>query len=227
MQNDLPLFLAGPILRRTTANEICLWAITSRPLDATFQLYASSETSPLYTSPFAEQPRVELGEHCHVVMAAFTNTQAFPTNVPLEYDIIESATSLLHDVEGLFYDNETRPTFVISTQADYIAHGSCRHPHHPCEDALVALDNKNNGLDASARADLLIMSGDQIYADDVCGPLMLAIRQTITLLGMHDQTFEDAPISACSDLADTSMLYQRDALLPRSTINHGVFKRLF
>ncbi|TKF27231.1 alkaline phosphatase family protein [Enterovibrio norvegicus] len=227
MQNDLPLFLAGPILRRTTANEICLWAITSRPLDATFQLYAPSDNAPLYVSPFAEQPRVELGDHCHVVMAAFTDTHTFPTNVPLEYDIIENATSLLRDIKGLLYDNEDRPTFVISTQANYIAHGSCRHPHHSCEDALVALDKKNNGLDANARADLLIMGGDQIYADDVCGPLMSAIRQTITLLGMRDQTFEDAPISACSDLAETTMLYQRDALLPRSTINHGLFKRLF
>lgn len=92
-------------------------------------------------------------------MAVFTDTHTFPTNVPLEYDIIENATSLLLDIKGLLYDNEDRPTFVISTQANYIAHGSCRHPHHSCEDALVALDKKNNGLDANTRADLLIMGG--------------------------------------------------------------------
>lgn len=224
----LPVFLAGPILRRTTQDEICLWAVTSAPLQAEFQLYRSGQDTPFFTDRFQQHKQVRLGQHCYVVMAQFRSDTAFETDVPLHYDIADNGTSLLNVLEGFLYPEEKRVSFIIPSTAGHIAHGSCRHPHHQCEDALAALDEHYGQIPIENRADMLIMSGDQIYADDVCGPMMYAVREVITLLGMDDQTFEGASISRCSELEPgTTPLYSRTELLPRSTINHGWIKRLF
>lgn len=223
----LPVFLAGPMLRRTTQDEICLWAVTSAPLQAEFQLYRSDQDPPIFVDGFQQHKQVRLGEHCYVVMAQFRSDTAFETDVPLRYDIADNGTSLLNELADFLYPGETRVSFIIPSTAGHIAHGSCRHPHHHGEDALAALDKHYSQIPVEGRANLLIMSGDQIYADDVCGPMMYAIRQTITLLGMDDQTFEAASISRCSELEpETTPIYGRTDLLPHSTINHGWIKRL-
>lgn len=226
MQSNMPIFLAGPILRRTTKDEITLWAVTSRPLDASFSLFKAKSKAKIYSQSFDIQKQIKLGDHCFVVLAHFENDRGFDIDIPLEYDIEQEGASLLASIDGLLYPQETRPTFIISSRAHNIAHGSCRHPHQDCKDALVALDKKYASLPVQNRADLLIMSGDQIYADDVCGPLIYAIRQTITLLGLKEQTFDDPVITCCSDLhPDNTPLYGRTNRLPSSTINHGWLKR--
>ncbi|CZF81383.1 PhoD-like phosphatase [Grimontia celer] len=223
----LPVFLAGPILRRTTQDEVCIWAITSEPLTADFLLYQPEQNEAFYQANFAEQKQVQLGDHCFVVMAQFSADAHFEIDRPFQYDIIRDGHSLLSPLDAFLYEDESRPTFVIPSKAEHIAHGSCRHPHHHCEDALAALDTSYEETPVEKRADLLIMSGDQIYADDVCGPLMSAIRQTINLLGMNDQEFEGADIRFCSELSpDKTPYYSRTELLPFSDINHGLIKRL-
>lgn len=223
----LPLFLAGPMLRRISQDEICLWAVTSTPLDATFSLYQGADTDPLLRSPLADQQQIALGQSSHLILARFCPETAFPVDTPLSYDITLDGTSLLAELDQFLYPDETRPEFIISTQADYIAHGSCRHPHHDCEDALAALDAKFAQTNAESRADMLIMGGDQIYGDDVCGPMMYAIRAVIDMLGMHDQVLDGDTLARCSDLAiDATPIYGRAACLPHTTINHGLFKRL-
>ncbi|WP_407334107.1 alkaline phosphatase family protein [Enterovibrio sp. 27052020O] len=244
MSKTLPLFLAGPILRRTTKTEISIWAVTSSPLVADFVLYETDSDTPFFRTSFNDQKQIQLGARCFVVFAHFTsvarsqdlpshdhhadnNVSSFKTDTPLEYDILSQDQSLLSDIEGLLYSGEKRPTFIISTRAENIAHGSCRHPHHQCDDALVALDTKYDSLPIDERADMLIMSGDQIYADDVCGPMMYAIRETITKLGLYDQELDDETITHCSQLAlNISPLYSRSDVLPKTNINHGLIKRL-
>lgn len=227
MSSALPLFLAGPILRRTSPDEICLWAVTSVPLDATFSLYKGNENAPFYSSSFGDQHQVALGKSCFVILAQFRDDSPFPADTPLGYDILSGEDSLLGELDNFLYPGETRPSFIISTKADYIAHGSCRHPHHHCDDALAALDEKFSQCEVVKRADLLVMSGDQIYADDVCGPMMYAIRTVVDLLGFHEQELDDEKITCCSDLApDITPIYGRTERLPHTTINHGLFKKL-
>ncbi|KKD60390.1 isoleucyl-tRNA synthetase [Grimontia sp. AD028] len=223
----LPVFLAGPILRRTTQDDICIWAITSKPLTADFLLFQPEQDHAFYQSSFSTQKQVQLGERCFVVMAQFSGESSFTPDIPLQYDIIDQGHSLLSTLDGFLYQDESRPTFIVPSKAENIAHGSCRHPHHRCEDALAALDKSYEETPVENRADLLIMSGDQIYADDVSGPLMSAIRQTIDLLGMKDQAFEGTDIRWCSDLSpENTPIYSRTELLPYSDINHGLIKRL-
>ncbi|OEE57472.1 hypothetical protein [Enterovibrio norvegicus] len=244
MSMPLPLFLAGPILRRTTKTEICVWAVTSSPLNADFLLYEKDSDIPFFRASFKSQKQIQLGTQCFVVFAHFSNAQLsqhsshrdeiadknigyFETDTPLAYDILSQEHSLLTDIDGLLYDGEKRPSFIISSRAENLAHGSCRHPHHHCDDALVALDTKYDALAIDERADMLIMGGDQIYADDVCGPMMFAIRQAITRLGLYDQEIDDETITHCSQLAlNLTPLYGRSDTLPKTTINHGLIKRL-
>ena len=47
---------------------------------------------------------------------------------------------------------------------------------------------------ASQRPALLLMSGDQVYVDDVAGPMLCAIHQLIARLGLFDETREGAVV---------------------------------
>ncbi|WP_245680710.1 alkaline phosphatase family protein [Veronia pacifica] len=148
-------------------------------------------------------------------MKTLSCSSGFPLDTELNYDIETSTGSVFDNIDGALYPGETRPVFFIPSKTHKIAHGSCRHPHHNCKDALVTLDQHHQEVDASERAELLIMSGDQIYADDVSGPLMWTIRETIKLLGLYDQPFEDAPFSSCRQIDSALPLYGREPFLPK------------
>lgn len=73
------------------------------------------------------------------------------------------------------------------------------------------------------------MSGDQIYADDVAGPTLLAIHQVIELLGLYDEKWTgDNSVNGSDELFNHPFCYyQRDALLPQSTVKQSFFRKLF
>ena len=70
---------------------------------------------------------------------------------------------------------KTSPGFVLPTRVRALLHGSCRKPHHDSEDALVLgdrwLEARVAAGDAAGEEQVewpsaLVMSGDQIYADE-------------------------------------------------------------
>lgn len=80
-----------------------------------------------------------------------------------------------------------------------LIHGSCRKPHGEGKDMLAALDDllctlknnqdptKNQYEDPFARPHLLLLTGDQIYADDVSPPLLRALHDAANaLLGWRE-----------------------------------------
>lgn len=232
MAASLPLFLAGPILRRTTASQICFWAITSEPLIGHLFLY--QDAIEIAQFDLSEMMQIQLGEHCFLVLIDCQSQTGYPTDTKLEYDFVLNGKSQLSELSGFLYPDAMKPYFCVPTRADHIVHGSCRHPHfHSSKhekgrDALVALDKKYETLPLESRADLFIMTGDQIYADDVCGPLMFAIQQTRKLLGLFDQVFDHAPFyNVNSEAFNEIPLYGRSSILPHSSLNHGWFKKLF
>ncbi|WP_406733107.1 alkaline phosphatase family protein [Vibrio scophthalmi] len=216
---SLPLILAGPILRKTTPSELVLWYVTSQPVSGEFQLYADADNSLIYQAPLSDCQSLKVGERAYVVCAQFKGT--FPANVALSYDLKTSQGSLAELMPDLLYEDEIRPTFRISTQADYLLHGSCRNPHHASKDALVQADLKVSTQALEERPDLLMMSGDQIYADHVAGPMLDAIHQVCDLLGLKQERFVDAPIQTSQALFEhPNCYYQRDRLLP-SYLDHS------
>lgn len=213
MNSKLPFVIAGPILRKTTANELVFWLVTSEPLQGKFELNLEPSQGQIYSQDLEQCNQLPLGTHCYVTLAHFRGQ--FPTDVALSYQFVTQYGAITELCPYLLYEDEASLTFRISTKADYILHGSCRNPHHPSKDALVAADKKVATQELQQRPDLLMMSGDQIYADHVAGPTLDAIIQTIQLLGLPDERFEGAPFSSSEQLfAHPNCYYSRDKLLP-------------
>lgn len=210
----LPLILAGPILRKVTPQELTLWFAVSSPLNGTFTLYQQAEQVALYTGGLSQGKHIRIGERAWVYQVTFDGE--FPANTPLEYQI-ETQDGLLTDLmPDLLYSGESRPTFIIKPQADYVMHGSCRNPHYPSKDSLVAADTKVAGQSVEERPSLLMMSGDQIYADHVAGSTLDSIQQVIHLLGLYDENFNKAPVANTEALfAHSDNFYGREKLLPQ------------
>ncbi|WGS60288.1 alkaline phosphatase family protein [Vibrio lentus] len=234
--SSLPLLLAGPILRKTTATEVVLWIVTSAPLSGTTQLFNAEQETPFYSSSLDEQESIQVGTHAWVTLIHLQGE--FPTNVPLEYQIETEQGSITELAPHLIYkdtrtnNDSSRIEFKISTTADYILHGSCRNPHHPSKDSLVAADNKIANQTVLERPDMLMMSGDQIYADHVAGPTLDAIQQVIQLLGLIGEALptdsQVNQINSSDALFESEYhLYQRHHLLPHHNTSDSLLDKLF
>ncbi|MEZ9316743.1 hypothetical protein BCT33_09360 [Vibrio lentus] len=234
--SPLPLLLAGPILRKTTATEVVLWVVTSDPLSGTTQLFNAEQETPFYSSSLDEQESIQVGTHAWVTLIHLQGE--FPTNVPLEYQIETEQGSITELAPHLIYkdtrtnNDSSRIEFKISTAADYILHGSCRNPHHPSKDSLVAADNKIANQTVLERPDMLMMSGDQIYADHVAGPTLDAIQQVIQLLGLIGEALptdsQVNQINSSDALFESEYhLYQRHHLLPHHNTSDSLLDKLF
>ena len=71
-------------------------------------------------------------------------------------------------------------------------------------------------------------TGDQIYADDVSGPMLFAIQQVIARLGLWDESFPDTYIdSAYVKLSQSSLYYQRESIFPDTQPNEDVLDNIF
>ena len=241
--SSLPLLLAGPILRKTTATEVVLWLATSSPLTGRAELYVNEtdlvgeighsnveQDQPFYTSSLEEHDSIQIGTHAWVTLIRLQGE--FPTNTPLEYDIHTESGSLKELAPHLVYNGKSRVEFKISTSADYILHGSCRNPHHPSKDSLVAADNKIADQSIVERPDMLMMSGDQIYADHVAGPTLDAIQQVIQRLGLVGESLptdsQIKKINSSDALYNSEYhLYQRHHYLPHHTASESMLDKFF
>ncbi|MDC5809606.1 alkaline phosphatase D family protein [Vibrio europaeus] len=226
MNSSLPFLIAGPILRKTTSEEIVFWLVTSEPLSGHFELKLEPQLGTLFSQDLSECQQLAIGKHCYLTLAQFKGK--FPTNVALSYEFITQHGALTSLYPELLYNDEQSLTFKISTKADYILHGSCRNPHHPSKDALIQINAKVANQTLEERPDLLMMSGDQIYADHVAGPTLDAILQTIKLLGLPHEQFVQAPISSSQELyAHPDCYYGRDNILPHYVDDGSWLTKLF
>jgi hypothetical protein len=193
----LPLVVAGPILRRVDESQVCVWVALSQPADVTVTVFSGRATST--GSGTADQPSVgqatrttrKLGANLHVVVVDVP----VPGLVPRQrysYDVAVTAggttkglrdLGLLRTGSGtpaavpLGYATDMLPGFVTAA-ADLeelrFAHTSCRKSNGPGPDALAWLDDRiQAGLsDLDKAPQLLFLTGDQVYADDVGGVLL-------------------------------------------------------
>ncbi|MCA1803320.1 MAG: hypothetical protein LC662_12785 [Rhodothermaceae bacterium] len=96
--------------------------------------------------------------------------------------------------KAIGYDKDKLPTFVLPADDPvnlFIAHASCRKMHGHGLDALAHLDDiikkaaTGTTVDPFARPQQLYLTGDQLYADDVPGILLinLGVNEGETLVG--------------------------------------------
>ena len=227
---DLPLVLAGPIVRQADDNAISVWVALRDARRVTLTIY-SGDGRAIATHTTTT---MRLGDALHVVVA--TVIADYEWGHTYEYDLAFDPTYSSNTSESgsLFSpmivaettaDARDALTYVAATPqapsrpsvqlppADVtqvrLAHGSCRMPHGKSDDALARLDDLLSACFSTARPRVqqLFLHGDQIYADNVAAPLLAHLTALGTqLLGWReplpelDATVEDYPPGARGEL---------------------------
>lgn len=222
---SLPFLLAGPIVRKSSAKALVIWFATSEAPQGQLELFASDAASPLLSYPLSEAQSYPIGERAWVTLVHIKHD--FPLETLYQYEIVTQYGALSERHPELRYKDETRFSLWLTGKADHVLHGSCRNPHHVAQDALVTADEHIARLPATERPDLLMMSGDQIYADHVAGPTLFAIHSVIERLGLYGETFEQSPVANSEALSQHAYcFYGRDQLLPHTIGEQRMFDRL-
>ncbi|AQS38143.1 PhoD-like phosphatase [Shewanella psychrophila] len=234
MPAALPLVLAGPTLRHCDQDNFTLWFVCSAPMNQ-LTLHLNEENLILESEQLHE---IRLGEHAWQYLIQVEQKDFLCVDSAIGYELTDSQHgALFSNIRHLNYQDKQTPEFVIKPQIDNMLHGSCRNPHHHSGDALVAADTRlSQDLSIEARPSLLMLSGDQVYVDDIAGPMLYAIGQVIQLLGLPQEQFSDAALAGSSAISyHPAALYQRHKnLLPRTQyqaktafrrwyINHPIF----
>lgn len=193
--------LAGPILRRVEPDRVCIWLATSRPhrVRATVLDPTSEAERPLGSG---EAVTVTLGPRLHIHLVTVRPAEdVFPLDTLLAYDLaIEvdgqrrdlGALGLPGGIDAITYGRQRFPTFFIAgprTRELNVLHGSCRLLHGKGQDSFLAADDVLAGTleDLNQRPSALLLTGDQIYADEVGGPMIGHLgRLGAELLGPGD-----------------------------------------
>lgn len=194
--------LAGPILRRLTKQQLVLWWLSPYECQGEFCCFDGDEK--ILTTELTSENLSTFRVGKHAVVHLLDIAISLPTETYLEYDLLitdggnQSELSdgnplkpLAVTVPHLLYDNCNRPSFIIQPTITNLLHGSCRNPHNSSGDSLLMGDKKiaESLTDVSQRPALLMMNGDQIYADHVAGATLYAIHQVIELLGLYGEEF--------------------------------------
>ncbi|MFO8141809.1 MAG: alkaline phosphatase family protein, partial [Marinobacter sp.] len=239
----LPPVLAGPMLRHTTVNRLTLWLVGSCALTLRMRLYLGGSDEPWLDRVLTEKEvfRIRFGVSACLHLIDVEPDHALPTNTRIGYDLGVSGSVL--DANGsndeswiqewaphLCMPDANRPDFVIKERLDRLAHGSCRRPHSSAADGLVRVDETllEARPDITKRPALMLMTGDQIYADDVAGPMLRAIHSLIDCLGLYDEVLTGSSVSDSAALRENPDTYfHREKLLPDIRSNEALVERFF
>ena len=222
--------VVGPIVRHVTKHTCNVWLVTTQASTPSLRLTQHGESlasDSICTS-------VQIGEHAYIHLVSAKHEAGFEANVPVYYQIEFNQQELnekwQHEITALLYKNQSSLSFCWTNKPQKILHGSCRKPHYPGDDALAQVDSLIDSAIATQapRPDLLLMTGDQIYADDVSGPTLQAIHQTIDLLGLYHEPIEGSVISNTRELATHPHgFYEREQLLPKIATNTALSSLFF
>ncbi|GAA6205000.1 alkaline phosphatase family protein [Thalassotalea sp. SU-HH00458] len=232
--STLPALLSGPIVRHVEAKQLTFWLATSKPFPLSFKLFHDNDSLFDRALTPQEQQVITIGKHAFIHLISIDFDQALPYKSKLHYNfefIDDGVTqSISEQLTEFLYQDEKYPSFVITHDINTMLHGSCRKPHFDSADGLQRVDDviasSLNGDDE--RPAMLMMSGDQIYADDVAGPTLVAIHQVIELLGLYHESWEGAVVNESEGLFNSELCYyQRDQLLPYTKANKAVYEKFF
>ncbi|MEH2440167.1 PhoD-like phosphatase [Nostoc sp.] len=205
---QLPLILAGPILKHTEPESVTVWVALKQSCQVELKVYETINDGEALGNCLLEGERstFALGKNLHVVAITaqsqvgcrLTSDRLYAYD--LQFTIADQTRQMqqalcsnsLPKVSISYFDHQ-KPTFVLPPnrlQDLQIVHASCRKPHGHGFDALPILDSL---IEASAnqpqhRPHQLFMTGDQIYGDDVADPsLWVATTLGDALLGWEEQ----------------------------------------
>jgi hypothetical protein len=172
--------LAGPVLRRAERDRVCVWLCTAGPVRPALLVYrACGGPGDVLGGGTAES--VRLGERLYVHLLTGTpRAGRFPAGELLMYDVeLDTGGTMLRLADlglpggagALGYAGFRLPGFFLQAMDAplHVLHGSCRKLHGNGEDAFWCADELLAGTagDVTRRPSALILTGDQIYGDDV------------------------------------------------------------
>ncbi|TNF61734.1 MAG: alkaline phosphatase family protein, partial [Burkholderiales bacterium] len=244
----LPLVLAGPLLRRCTPTRLVWWLAVREPVRVRLQLVP--EAGPgLERELVPGDPGCRLlsaGRHLHYLLIDVRLDDPLPQDCWIGYSLalrpvgaVDAAwQDWTHWAPDLCYAGRASPGFVLPSRVRSLLHGSCRKPHHPGADGLVEADRLLQSLLAQGArpADvvapdglpewpsMLVMTGDQVYADDVAGPMLHAIHHLVARLGLPDEPLDGGDLSGVDSAQalyrHPAGFYRRETLLPSQARRH-------
>ncbi|MEM5496377.1 alkaline phosphatase D family protein [Paraglaciecola mesophila] len=231
MQQSALKVLAGPVLKKLTCDKVTLWLVTNQSINIKLSLTPegqAAQTYPLEQTNDREIPQhrsIEVGEHLYIHLLHLTLDTPLPTDCWIGYQLAftaenEAEVKLTELLSDICYPRRSTPGFVVHNKLRKILHGSCRKPHHDSPDGLVIADNLLATLQDSPHQwpSLLMMTGDQIYADDVATPMLAAIHSVIPSLGIDNEIFADSTVADSHALHGETALYnQRMQILPNDS----------
>lgn len=232
--SPLPAVLAGPLLRRLQADRLVLWLVASEPLSLRLELHPDGEPARSLALVGEACRRLRIGTSAWLHLIDLHLDAPMPVDRLIEYDLLTLRDGVEQTIAEwaphLLHDGADRPAFVIRSRHDDLLHGSCRKPHHVSADGLVKVDE----LIAQARQAperwpaALLMTGDQVYVDDVAGPTLVAIHALIRRLGLYGECLEGATVADSDELmAHPATYYRREQLLPAFKSNEALRERFF
>lgn len=194
---NLPIILAGPILRRVEKNNVTVWFASKQTLSNVILEVRNTSGRTILRSNASNT--VTLGKNLHVLAITATSSGELLTRgFTYLYDFSFTSLggqSLSSPGVVASSDSEFRtrfcyapfnlPSFRLPSEVPQlkIVQGSCRKPHGGQTDAFRGLDTM---LEAHAndvqRPEMLILTGDQIYADDVADALLYMLMDASNTL---------------------------------------------
>ena len=185
--NTLPAVVCGPIIRRLTRTRLAVWVALSLGSQVTLHVGRSGGTAQ--TGP-AVTP-VQIGSNLWMATLTMDGIDAgdFQAGQVYEYWLDSAGWGTAAPNWADFAYGSAHPTFVgLPSGIDQftIYHISCRKPHGGGRDGLelahIALRDS-----IGPRPNLLMLSGDQIYADEVPNPLVSRVRRVAAdLVGISE-----------------------------------------
>jgi hypothetical protein len=260
LTTSLPLVLAGPILRRCAPGRLVLWLAVREPVRVRIRLDAGEGgLHERLLAPGEPGCRMlSAGTRLHYLLIDLALDQPLSTDRWIGYTLdLQSLSTPAGPWSGcadwapdLCYPEHPSPGFVLPSRVSSLLHGSCRKPHYPDRDGLAEADRllarclERSALagcapaEGGAEADVLpawpsalALTGDQVYADDVAGPMLHALHQAVVLLGLPDEPLAGGDLigvdNAQSLYRHPAGFYRRETLLPRHKRNLALIEVLF
>jgi hypothetical protein len=166
--------------------------------------------------------RIQLASKAHAQLITINLSNKLPEGKWLRYDFqfaqleSEQFYNWRSWAPDLAYPGMDGPGFVYQRQVRSVLHGSCRKPHFDSADGLVEADRHLESTDFQNWPSALILSGDQIYADDVAGPMLKAIHLLCKELDFPSEALPHESVISSKVLHDRQpFYYQREQLLPQ------------
>ncbi|GHO53174.1 hypothetical protein [Ktedonobacter robiniae] len=220
--DELPLILAGPILRRTEPGSVTVWLALKAERLVTLHILEAEASGALRERFQGKRKTVRLGDNLHLVAVTaqisasvepldwgelYYYNLSFQAHQEAEREelytpgILRSAEQADDPLASLIYPGHPLPSFLLpASKLEQVRffHGSCRKAHGSGREMLSALDllieksTLAGDHEHVNRPQQLYLTGDQVYADDVAPPLLFALMDAGEAL-FSDQRLEILP----------------------------------